>query len=63
MAREAGLPVADKPDSQEICFIPDGDYRKFISERVPPKPGLMVDVNKRSGVNELLKHSWFLKNL
>ena len=45
MAREAGLPVADKPDSQEICFIPDGDYRKFISERVPPKPGLMVDVN------------------
>ena len=45
MAREAGLPVADKPDSQEICFIPDGDYRKFISERVPPTPGLMVDVN------------------
>jgi tRNA-specific 2-thiouridylase len=30
MARLAGLPVADKPDSQEICFIPDQDYAGFI---------------------------------
>ncbi len=30
MAREAGIPVAQKPDSQEICFIPDGDYAEFI---------------------------------
>ena len=43
IAREAGLPVADKPDSQEICFIPDGDYRKFIAERVKPKPGVFID--------------------
>ncbi len=30
IAREAGLRVADKPDSQEICFIPDQDYAGFI---------------------------------
>ena len=43
LAAEAGLPVADKPDSQEICFIPDGDYRKFVGERSDPRPGDMVD--------------------
>ena len=43
IAAEAGLPVADKPDSQEICFIPDGDYRKFIADRGRPKPGEIVD--------------------
>lgn len=30
LAQEAGLPVAHKPDSQEICFIPDGDYVSFL---------------------------------
>ena len=30
MARELGLPVADKEDSQEICFVPSGDYAAFI---------------------------------
>ena len=45
LASEAGLPVANKPDSQEICFIPDGDYRKFVGERVEPKPGEMVDAD------------------
>ena len=29
-ARGRGLPVADKPDSQEICFVPDGDYASFV---------------------------------
>ena len=43
MAADAGLPVADKPDSQEICFIPDGDYRRFVGERSKPRPGEMVD--------------------
>ena len=45
LAADAGLPVADKPDSQEICFIPDGDYRKFVGERVMPKPGDLVDAD------------------
>ena len=30
LARELGLPVAQKPDSQEICFVPNGDYAAFI---------------------------------
>lgn len=30
IATELGLPVADKPDSQEICFVPNGDYAAFI---------------------------------
>ncbi|MCC6743847.1 MAG: tRNA 2-thiouridine(34) synthase MnmA [Acidobacteria bacterium] len=32
VARRAGLATADKPESQEICFIPDNDYRKFIED-------------------------------
>ncbi|MCL2507980.1 MAG: tRNA 2-thiouridine(34) synthase MnmA [Oscillospiraceae bacterium] len=40
-----GLPVAHKPDSQEICFIPDNNYVQFIREYtgVPPKEGDFVD--------------------
>jgi tRNA-specific 2-thiouridylase len=30
LAKELGLPVADKNDSQEICFVPNGDYSAFI---------------------------------
>jgi len=30
MARQMGLPVAEKADSQEICFVPNGDYAAFI---------------------------------
>ena len=44
LARQAGLPVADKPDSQDICFIPQGDYRLFLSQYMTPKPGEMVDI-------------------
>ncbi len=33
MARELGLRVADKKDSQEICFVPDGDYARFVRRR------------------------------
>lgn len=35
MAREAGLPVADKPESMELCFIPDGDTQGFLRARIP----------------------------
>ena len=34
VAREKGLSVADRPESQEICFIPDGDYAAFIENRI-----------------------------
>ena len=33
LARTYGLPVADKPDSMEICFIPDGDYAAWLDRR------------------------------
>ncbi len=45
LARELGLPVFDKPDSQEICFVPDNDYAGLV-ERVAPeqsRPGPVVD--------------------
>lgn len=47
MASEIGLMVAGKPDSQEICFIPDQDYAKFIEEYTgeKPAPGNFVDLN------------------
>jgi tRNA-specific 2-thiouridylase len=45
LARERGLPVADKPDSQEICFVPGGDYRAVLAARSPEtiRPGAFVD--------------------
>jgi tRNA-specific 2-thiouridylase len=33
IARDEGLAVAAKPDSQEICFVPDGDYARFVASR------------------------------
>ncbi len=46
MARARGIGVANKPDSQEICFIPDNDYASFIKERAgnQVKPGNFVDL-------------------
>jgi len=45
IARRAGLPVADRRESQDICFIADGDYRDFIARRIgPPQPGPIVDM-------------------
>ena len=35
MAAELGLKVADKPDSQEICFVPDDKYGEFLAQYVP----------------------------
>ena len=43
LAAEAGLPVADKKDSQDICFVPQGDYREFLRERISSRPGELVD--------------------
>ena len=37
IAQEAGLPVAHKPDSQEICFVTDGHYADFIEEYAKKK--------------------------
>ena len=47
MAEEAGLPVAHKPDSQEICFVEDNDYAGFIERYTGVKApaGNFLDVN------------------
>lgn len=47
MARKWEIPVANKPDSQEICFVADDDYAKFICENSAYKPvcGDMLDIN------------------
>jgi len=44
-ARRLDLPVAEKPESQEICFIPDDDYRRFLMSRIPGafRAGPIVD--------------------
>ena len=44
MAREHDFPNAGKPDSQDICFIPFGDYRQFLQARSKPVPGEIADV-------------------
>ena len=43
LAQEMGLPVAEKPDSADICFLPTEDYRDFIAQRVPQAAGDIVD--------------------
>ena len=43
LAADAGFPNADKPDSQDICFIPTGDYRAFLRQRTDERPGDIVD--------------------
>jgi tRNA-specific 2-thiouridylase len=49
MARKLDLPVFDKPDSQEICFVPDNDYAGLLKQRSPEriKPGRIVDTDGR----------------
>jgi tRNA-specific 2-thiouridylase len=42
-ARSRGLAVADKPDSHDICFIPDGDTAAFLHRRLGDSPGEFVD--------------------
>jgi tRNA-specific 2-thiouridylase len=48
-ARRLGLATADKPESQEICFVPDDDYRGFLRRRDPAafRPGPIVDRDGR----------------
>jgi tRNA-specific 2-thiouridylase len=55
MAEERGLPVAQRRDSQDLCFVADGDYRRFLRDWAPPgalEPGPIVD----SAGNRLGQH-------
>jgi tRNA-specific 2-thiouridylase len=46
-ARALGLPVAEKPESQEVCFVPKGEYAGFVAQRAAgsaaPVSGVIVD--------------------
>ncbi|MFB0566903.1 MAG: tRNA 2-thiouridine(34) synthase MnmA [Candidatus Aminicenantaceae bacterium] len=48
-AHKLGLPVAKRPESQEICFIPDNDYAQFLTKRIPetPRPGPIVNLDNQ----------------
>lgn len=55
IARRLGLSVADKPESQEICFVPGDDYRSFLKGERPDidRPGEILDVEgNRLGQHE-----------
>lgn len=49
LARKYGLAVADKPDSQDICFVPNGDYAEVIRKLRPnaAEPGEIVHIDGR----------------
>jgi tRNA-specific 2-thiouridylase len=49
MARRYNLRTADKPDSYEICFVPNEDYRQFISEEVPEAERPSGPIRHRDG--------------
>ena len=44
-ADELGFRVASKPDSHDICFVPDGDTAGYLAERLPAAPGPIVDLD------------------
>jgi tRNA-specific 2-thiouridylase len=50
MAKKWKLPVAHRPESQEICFLPENDYRPFLKRHLQKeiKPGRVVDIQGRT---------------
>lgn len=57
IARKNGLSVAEKPESQEICFVPDNDYGAFLKQQMPriAKPGPIINkegevIGKHKGI-------------
>lgn len=52
IAAQRGFSVATKPDSHDICFIPDGDTRGFLSRTLGSRPGPVVDAATGSTVGE-----------
>ena len=60
LALEAGLPVAHKPDSQDICFVPDGDYAALVEriakDRVPGPGNFVTPDGKILGQHKGITH-------
>ena len=55
IARNNNLKVANKPDSEDICFVPDGDYKKFLENNSEIKPKIGNIVNSKGKI--LGKHT------
>ncbi|MCH9815747.1 MAG: tRNA 2-thiouridine(34) synthase MnmA [Actinomycetia bacterium] len=51
-AKERGLTVAAKPDSHDICFIPDGDTAGFLARRLGEQPGPIIDEASGAQIGE-----------
>ena len=58
-ARALGLATADKPESQEICFVPTGDYRDLLRKRLPAHPALQPGSIVRSDGEVLGRHQGY----
>ncbi len=60
LARDLDLPVFDKPDSQEICFVPDNDYAGLVKRRTPEavRAGAILDPEGRA-IGEHAGHQHF----
>ncbi len=60
IAKEASLPVCNKPDSEDICFIPDGDYAGFLEreakDKVPPPGNFVTSEGEVTGVHKGITH-------
>lgn len=58
IARQIGMCVSNKPDSQEICFVPDGDHAKVVEKAAGPMPGgALVHINgKPIGTHKGIHH-------
>ncbi|MGH9838796.1 MAG: tRNA 2-thiouridine(34) synthase MnmA [Blastocatellia bacterium] len=54
LAEAAGLPTAQKPESQEICFIPDSNYPRFIERYLEEDRSKAVSVNQLPVINQSL---------
>ena len=55
IARDNNLKVANKPDSEDICFIPDGNYKRFLENNSDIKPKIGNIVNSKGEI--LGKHT------
>ncbi|MCR5747269.1 MAG: tRNA 2-thiouridine(34) synthase MnmA [Lachnospiraceae bacterium] len=60
IAKRAGLPVSDKPDSEEICFIPDNDYAGFLErelgDSIPPEGNFVTADGEVLGRHKGITH-------
>jgi tRNA-uridine 2-sulfurtransferase len=57
LALQHGLRVANKPDSYDVCFIPDGDTAGYLASRLPPEPGPIIDLDgQRIGSHDGVWH-------